>query len=128
MQNRRQKRPPRLALQPAGLSWFEMCSVLLLATLSGAGAAQSPGPAPSGRAATNARAQPSPSTVVIGTPASLRSTPLEAAFRRADRDNDGRLSRQETEHFPMLAERFEQFDRDHDGHLSRDEFQRAAQD
>lgn len=56
------------------------------------------------------------------------SPALDAAFRRADRDSDGRLSRQETDHFPMLAERFEQIDRDQDRHLSRDEFQRAVQD
>jgi len=54
--------------------------------------------------------------------------PLDAAFRRADTDGDGRLSRRETDHFPVLAERFEQIDRDADQYLSREEFGRAAQD
>ena len=53
---------------------------------------------------------------------------LDAAFSRADLDGDGRLSRRETDHFPVLAERFEQIDRDGDQHLSLDEFQRAARD
>lgn len=50
----------------------------------------------------------------------------DAAFNRADRDRDGRLSRQEVEHFPALALSFEQIDRNHDSFISREEFNSAV--
>lgn len=127
MQDRPQKYSLRVAPLPCAPSWFEWCIVLFLALVSMAASAQSQNqiPARPGRAATSARVQ---APAAVGTPQGLRSPSLEAAFRRADSDSDGRLSRQETEHFPMLAERFEQIDRNRDRHLSREEFQRAAQD
>ena len=73
-------------------------------------------------------AAPTASRAAQANPQRASSPALDAAFRRADRDSDGRLSRQEADHFPMLAERFEQIDRDQDRHLSRDEFYRAVQD
>ena len=51
---------------------------------------------------------------------------LDAAFNRADANQDGKLSRQEIEHFPALATRFDQLDTDGDHFLSRDEFNKAA--
>ena len=51
---------------------------------------------------------------------------IDAAFNRADKNQDGKLSRQEIEHFPALAARFDQMDTDGDQFLSRDEFHRAA--
>lgn len=51
---------------------------------------------------------------------------VDAAFKRADRNGDGRLSREEAEHFPMLAQRFGQADGNRDGFLSRAEFDAAA--
>ncbi len=56
------------------------------------------------------------------TPQRMNSRSADAAFRRADRDGDGRLSRRETEHFPALSQRFEQLDGDRDAFLSREEF------
>ena len=51
---------------------------------------------------------------------------LDAAFNRADANRDGKLSRQEIEHFPALAAHFDQMDTDGDQFLSRDEFNKAA--
>lgn len=51
---------------------------------------------------------------------------IDAAFNRADANHDGKLSRQEIEHFPALAARFDQMDTNGDQFLSRDEFNRAA--
>ncbi|GHC82100.1 hypothetical protein GCM10007320_25000 [Pseudorhodoferax aquiterrae] len=45
-----------------------------------------------------------------------------AAFDRADADADGRLSRQEAQRLPAVAERFDEIDSDRDRFLSRDEF------
>ena len=51
---------------------------------------------------------------------------LEAAFKRADVNHDGKLSRQEAERFPALAQRFEQIDGNHDSFISLEEFGQAA--
>lgn len=51
--------------------------------------------------------------------------PLDAAFKRADTNGDGRLSPKEAEHFPMLSQRFDNVDVDGDAFLSREEFDRA---
>ena len=51
---------------------------------------------------------------------------IDAAFDRADVNHDGKLSRQEIEHFPALANRFDQMDTNGDHFLSRDEFNKAA--
>ncbi len=51
--------------------------------------------------------------------------PLDAAFKRADTNGDGRLSRKEAEHFPMLSSRFDALDANSDAFLSREEFDQA---
>lgn len=52
----------------------------------------------------------------------------QAAFNRADTNGDGKLSRQEAEHFPAMAPHFLLIDTNHDGFLSFDELMRAASD
>ena len=46
----------------------------------------------------------------------------EAAFARADTNQDGKLSRAEAARLPEIAARFDELDRDKDGFLSLEEF------
>ena len=104
--------------------------LLLLAGISGVAAVQAQTVAPPVSRQENSSVARQTPTASAMSPAAQRNSSalLDAAFRRADLDGDGRLSRRETDHFPVLAERFEQIDRDGDQHLSLDEFQRAARD
>lgn len=96
---------------------FEARSVLLLAALS-------LGVVMAARAQTPA-APPANSTVAV--PHNKVTTQdVEAAFKRADADKDGKLSREEAEHFPALAQRFDQIDANRDRFISREEFLKAA--
>ena len=52
----------------------------------------------------------------------------DAAFQRADRNGDGRLSRAEADHLPAIAARFEQLDANRDQFISREEFNRVLAD
>jgi hypothetical protein len=47
------------------------------------------------------------------------------AFRRADKNGDGRLSPQEASIWPSFAAHFERYDTDKDGAISSAEFERA---
>jgi hypothetical protein len=90
---------------------FDMRSTLLLALLT-----------LGTMAAVHAQSAPAPAI-----PANRVTTQdLEAAFQRADNNRDGKLSRQEAERFPAVAQRFEQIDTDRDSFISLDEFSRAA--
>ncbi len=63
----------------------------------------------------------------VSTPAA-RDTALQradAAFARADANGDGRLSREEAQRLPAVAERFDEFDANGDRMLSREEFHRG---
>ena len=51
---------------------------------------------------------------------------IEAAFARADTNGDGKLSREEAQRFPEIANRFDELDLDHDGFLSLEEFAAGA--
>lgn len=48
-----------------------------------------------------------------------------AAFKRADADGDGKLSKAEAASFPAIGERFAALDKDGDGFLSATEFAAA---
>ncbi|KQP15594.1 hypothetical protein ASF45_28790 [Pseudorhodoferax sp. Leaf265] len=53
---------------------------------------------------------------------------VDAAFDRADANGDGRLSREEAQRLPAVAERFDEIDRNGNRTLSREEFQRGVID
>lgn len=48
--------------------------------------------------------------------------PSEAAFKRADANSDGKLSKDEAARLPAIAAKFDELDRDKDGFLSMAEF------
>ncbi|MCO6442357.1 MAG: hypothetical protein J5I81_15070 [Nitrococcus mobilis] len=45
-------------------------------------------------------------------------------FNKLDQNGDGRISQQEADAQPMLAERFKRLDKNNDGHLDHGEFSR----
>jgi Ca2+-binding EF-hand superfamily protein len=47
------------------------------------------------------------------------------AFERADKNGDGKLSKEESENLPAIAQRFEQIDADKDGFISKKEYLEA---
>jgi EF hand len=47
------------------------------------------------------------------------------AFERADKNADGKLSKEEAENLPAIAQRFEQIDTDKDGAISKAEYLEA---
>lgn len=53
---------------------------------------------------------------------------IDAAFDRADANGDGKLSREEAQRLPAVAERFDEIDSNGDRLLSREEFQRGVVD
>lgn len=127
-------RKNRARLQHDFIPNFEIRSLLVIATFAmGAVAAHAQsGAVPS---LVNSQ-QPQLAMTAVTDTASARTvaqngasrSQIEAAFNRADRNRDGKLSRAEAEHFPLLVERFELIDGNHDAFLSRDEFERAAND
>ena len=54
------------------------------------------------------------------------SRSADAAFDRADTNRDGRLNREEAEHFPVLSQRFDLIDTNRDSFISREEFNQAV--
>lgn len=130
----RNTRETRARLQRDFIPNFEIRSLLLIATFAmGAVAAH----AQSGAAAPSTNGKQPQVTMTAVTDTATATTvarngvsrrQLDAAFNRADRNGDGKLSRTEAEHFPVLAQRFDLIDGNHDSFLSRDEFERAAGD
>jgi hypothetical protein len=69
---------------------------------------------------------PSAGTQAPGAAAGGTNTAEAAAFARADKDRDGKLSRAEAEQLPAVSQRFDQLDTNKDNFLSRDEFDKGV--
>ena len=100
---------------------FEARSVLLVAALSFGGIAGAQGQTTS----------PSPSTSASAAAESIpanrvSTTDVDAAFDRADTNKDGKLSREEAENLPSVAQRFEQIDTNRDTFISREELSKFS--
>ena len=118
---------------------FENCSVALFTTLALYGPvsarAQAPAVAPPARSApapAPGSTRPTAGTT-LGAAASHQPIPpnrwsadeLSGAFRKADVNGDGQLSRSEAAIWPGLARQFDQVDRNKDGSISSAEFDEA---
>ena len=66
-----------------------------------------------------ATALPAFSQTAAATPVSAE---IAAAFKRADTNGDGKLSKEEAANMPAIAARFDELDKDKDGFLSLEEF------
>lgn len=113
-------KPPTTAAQRATvyLTNFEVSSVALLATLVLGGAATL-----HLRARADETTSPKATPYVQVTGISSRSG--STAFQRADTNRDGKLSREEAERLPAVAETFQEYDRNKDGFLAPEEFEQA---
>ena len=77
------------------------------------------GPAP---ASTQSASNAAPQKSTVGP-----ATKADAAFAKADTNQDGKLSATEAATLPAIGNHFAQIDRDHDGFLSPEEFHQGAQ-
>lgn len=126
----------RSGLQQDFIPNFEMRSILLITTFAVSAAtacaqtnarppALADDPTPVAMTAAADRGE-RPAEGVTQVTGRVSSNNLDAAFKRADTNRDGKLDREEAEHFPMLSQRFEMIDLNRDSFISREEFNRAA--
>ena len=66
--------------------------------------------------------QPSAQQPNQPSPQPAADDPAQAAFKAADANKDGQLSREESAKLPVIASRFAELDKNKDGQLSWDEF------
>ena len=127
----------RLRLQQDFIPNFDMRSLLLIATFSVSvvGGARAQTSARVGlndpvaiSAAADRGERPIEGGGVQATQVNTRagSRSADAAFNRADTNRDGRLNREEAEHFPVLSQRFDLIDTNRDSFISREEFNQAV--
>ena len=126
----------RLRLQQDFIPNFEMRSILLIATfamsVAGSACAQTSARVglddPVARSAAANRSERPIEGGVQATQVNTRvgSKSADAAFNRADTNRDGRLDREEAEHFPVLSQRFDVIDTNRDSFISREEFNQAV--
>src|SRR5262245_50745014 len=67
---------------------------------------------------------------ILGVPnvlAADAASKLEAKFKKADKDNDGTLDREEAKAMPRVAKHFDILDTDKDGTVSLDEIKAGMQ-
>ena len=107
--------------------WRLTSAVLLLASVGCAATAQDRG-AGAGSAGAQGAQPRATALKVRPEPSARERIAMEAAFARADVNNDGKLSRAEAAHLPAIEARFDQLDTNHDGFLSIDEFIAGAMD
>lgn len=104
---------------------FEARSVMVIAAWAlGSAAAQaqtpsSPPPRPQAPMAAPAGAMNPPS---VGA-----KNEADAAFVRADVNHDGKLSREEAQAIPVLAQRFDEIDTQHKGYVTRAQYDQVMQ-
>ena len=100
---------------------FEARSVLLVAaiTFGSVAGAQGQTTAPSPSTSASAPAESIPAN-------NVSASDINAAFDRADTNKDGKLSREEAENLPTVAQRFEQIDTNRDTFVSRDELSKFS--
>jgi EF hand len=122
----------RSRLQQDFIPNFEMRSVLVIASFavsasvfSQTSVKPSALPGQSNSVAITTAADRAESAVMVNQVRTSSNT-VDAAFNRADTDRDGRLSRKEAEHFPMLSNRFDAIDTNRDSFISREEFNQAV--
>jgi Ca2+-binding EF-hand superfamily protein len=68
-----------------------------------------------------------PSATTTPAPSPAEKATLDAAFKRADTNGDGKLSPAELAQIPALASRFADLDKDKDGSISAAEFSTGVQ-
>ncbi len=74
---------------------------------------------PMAHAQMTAPSQPAPGAPAATSPDTAK---YMEAFARADKNADGKLSKEEAENLPAIAQRFEQIDTDKDGSISQAEY------
>lgn len=77
---------------------------------------------PMAHAQMTAPSQPAPAAPAGPAAASPDTAKYMEAFARADKNADGKLSKEEAENLPAIAQRFDQIDADKDGSISQAEY------